>query len=185
MESISIQHVLRLLSNRKLSPDMWRFNTIGFILHQYQKHESMRFEHDRYLRLSRVVLRQGWSGFSRVWKVNQIKDSSQVKQRVRCCDWRALTFKMASLEVTMIFALEALRFSQKQLPIFIQIVPVAMHSLSMASRRKHDLCFETIQILEKKKEKKITFFRSVFQIYLSLMRRLALLWPPWVLLIPM
>lgn len=59
----------------------------------------MCFEHDLYPRLCSVVSRRGRSGFARVWKVKQVKDSSHVKQHVRCCDRRALTFEMALLEV--------------------------------------------------------------------------------------
>ena len=100
----------------------------------------MRFEHDPYPRLCSVVSRRGRSGFARVWKVKQVKDSSRVKQHVRCCDRRALTFEMALLEVNMIVALEALRL-EKELLLFNQIVPVGMRSLSMAAKRKHYLCF--------------------------------------------
>lgn len=110
-----------------------------------KKHESMRFEHDRYPRLWSVVSRRGRSGFARVWKVKQVKDSSHVKQHVRCCDRRALTFEMALLEVYkyiyMIFALEALRFPEKKLSLFNEIVPVGMRYLSTAAKRKHCLCF--------------------------------------------
>ena len=33
--------------------------------------------------------------------MKQVKDSSRVKQQVRCCDRRALTFEMALLEVNI------------------------------------------------------------------------------------
>ena len=102
----------------------------------------MRFEHDHYSRLWSVASRRGRSGFSRVWKVKQVKDSSRFKQHVRCCDRRALTFEMALLEVNMIFALEALRFlAEKELLLFNQIVPAGMRYLSMVAKRKHYLCF--------------------------------------------
>ena len=61
----------------------------------------MRFEHDHYSRLWSVASRRGRSGFARVWKVKQVKDSSRFKQHVRCCDRRALTFEMALLEVNI------------------------------------------------------------------------------------
>mgnify|MGYP002260080803 CR=1 FL=1 len=54
-----------LISDRKLSCDKRRFNTIGCILHHYKKHESMRFEHDHYSRLWSVASRRGRSGFAR------------------------------------------------------------------------------------------------------------------------
>lgn len=59
----------------------------------------MRFEYDHYPRLWSMVSRRGRSGFARVWKVRQVKDSSRFKQHVRCCDRRALIFEMALLEV--------------------------------------------------------------------------------------
>ena len=110
-----------------------------------KKHESMRFEHDHYSRLWSVASRRGRSGFARVWKVKQVKDSSRFKQHVRCCDRRALTFEIAPLEVNMIFALEALRLG-KELLLFNQIVPVGMRSLSMAAKRKAIFAFETFKL---------------------------------------
>lgn len=115
----------------------------------------MRFEHDHYSRLWSVASRRGRSGFARVWKVKQVKDSSRFKQLVRCCDRRALTFEMALLEVNMIFALEALRFLvEKELLLFNQIVPVGMRSLSMAAKRKAIFAFETFKLSKKKIKKK-------------------------------
>ena len=73
-----------------------------------------------------------------------LKDSSRVKQHVRCCDRRALTFELALLEVNkydFCFGSGSIEIPGKKLSLFNEIVAVGMRYLSVATKRKRYLCF--------------------------------------------